>query len=204
MTQLSLRKQPSFRDATTGFPAKWRLRNERRNSILMTRHYPDLGSNSDWLKICFHQSEVLPRSGLWRKSKSISAGTQSSSLYGGVHVQVMEWNTLYKTQGSYRASIFSNFPDLKKVLKMEIKSEKIVKKSCIEFFSKLQQIVLYKWHVFVLVKSYLISPVCLQPIVLLITALFDNLESRKRNYCFGKKSGKVLNLFPGICAEDER
>ena len=45
---------------------------------------------------------------------------------------------------------------------------------------------------FVLVKSYLISPVCLQPIMkkavflrflrsLLITDLFDNLESRK-NY----------------------
>ena len=35
----SLRKQPTFGDATTGFPAKWRLRNERRNSILMTRHW---------------------------------------------------------------------------------------------------------------------------------------------------------------------
>ena len=44
----SLRKQPTFGDATTGFPTKWRLRNERRNSILMTRHYPDLGSASDW------------------------------------------------------------------------------------------------------------------------------------------------------------
>ena len=44
----SLRKQPTFGDATTGFPAKWRLRNERRNSILMTCHYPDLGSASDW------------------------------------------------------------------------------------------------------------------------------------------------------------
>ena len=44
----SLRKQPTFGDATTDFPAKWRLRNERRNSILMTRHYPDLGSTSDW------------------------------------------------------------------------------------------------------------------------------------------------------------
>ena len=39
-----------------GFPAKWRQRNERRNSILMTRHYPDLGSASDWLLICFSQS----------------------------------------------------------------------------------------------------------------------------------------------------
>ena len=44
----SLRKQPTFGDATTVFPAKWRLRNECRNSILMTRHYPDLGSASDW------------------------------------------------------------------------------------------------------------------------------------------------------------
>ena len=34
----SLRKQPTFRDPNTGFPAKWRLRNERRNSILMTCH----------------------------------------------------------------------------------------------------------------------------------------------------------------------
>ena len=44
----SLRKQTKFRDATTGFPAKWLLRNERRNSILMTRHTPDMGSASDW------------------------------------------------------------------------------------------------------------------------------------------------------------
>ena len=44
----SLIKQPTFGDATTGFAAKWRLQNERRNSILMARHYPDLGSASDW------------------------------------------------------------------------------------------------------------------------------------------------------------
>ena len=49
----SLRIQPTFGDSSTGFPAKWRLRNERKNSILMTRHYSDLGSASDWLKICF-------------------------------------------------------------------------------------------------------------------------------------------------------
>jgi len=30
------------------FPCEMHLRNERRNSILMTRHYPDLGSGSDW------------------------------------------------------------------------------------------------------------------------------------------------------------
>ena len=45
----SLRKHPILRDVTTGFPAKWRLRNEPRNSILMTCHYPDLVSASDWL-----------------------------------------------------------------------------------------------------------------------------------------------------------
>ena len=62
----SLRKQPTLGDATTGFPAKWRLRNERRNSILMTRHYSDLGSASDWLNQIptrHDQSEALPRSG---------------------------------------------------------------------------------------------------------------------------------------------
>ena len=62
-----LRKQPTFREATTGLPVKWRLRNERRNSILMTRHFPDLGSASDWLeKIPFYtwndQSKAQPRS----------------------------------------------------------------------------------------------------------------------------------------------
>ena len=48
-SNVSLRKQLTFGDATTGYPAKWRLRNKRRNSILMTRHCPDLGSASDWL-----------------------------------------------------------------------------------------------------------------------------------------------------------
>ena len=36
--------------ATTVFPKKWRLRNERGNSILMTCHYSALGGASDWLK----------------------------------------------------------------------------------------------------------------------------------------------------------
>ena len=61
------RKQPTFRYATSGFPAKWRLRNERKNSILMMRHNPDLGSASDcFFFFCFNQSEALPRSGRWR------------------------------------------------------------------------------------------------------------------------------------------
>ena len=43
-----MRKQPTFHDATTGFPAKKRLKNEFRNSILMTCHHPELGSASNW------------------------------------------------------------------------------------------------------------------------------------------------------------
>ena len=61
-----LRNQPSFGDNINGFPAKRRLRNERKNSIVMTRHYPDLGGASDWLNQIFtrhDQSEALPRSG---------------------------------------------------------------------------------------------------------------------------------------------
>ena len=55
----SLRKQPTFGEAATGFPTKWRLRNERRNSILMTRHYPDLGSASDWLNQISHMAQPI-------------------------------------------------------------------------------------------------------------------------------------------------
>ena len=44
----TLKKLPTFHDATISFCTKWRLRNDRRNSILMTRHYPDLGRASDW------------------------------------------------------------------------------------------------------------------------------------------------------------
>ena len=55
----SQRKQPTFGDATTGFLAKWRLRNELRNSILMTRHYPDMGRASDWLNQISHVAQPI-------------------------------------------------------------------------------------------------------------------------------------------------
>ena len=44
--------------STRGFPAKWRLRNKRGNSILMTRHYPDPGCASDWS--CLKESLIRP------------------------------------------------------------------------------------------------------------------------------------------------
>ena len=45
----SLRKQPTFHDATTGFPTNSSTREIPR----MTRHYADLGNASDWLKQIF-------------------------------------------------------------------------------------------------------------------------------------------------------
>ena len=45
----SMWKTADISDAISGFPAKWHLGNERRNSILMTCRYPDLGSALDWL-----------------------------------------------------------------------------------------------------------------------------------------------------------
>ena len=62
--EVSLRLwQQTFGNATTGFPAKWRLRNERRHSmaIMMTRHYPDLGSASDWLNQIFQAARPIRR-----------------------------------------------------------------------------------------------------------------------------------------------
>ena len=58
-----LRKQPTFRDATHHWliPAKWRLRNKHRNSIPMTRHYPDLGRtvvSSKW-NFCTRLSDII-------------------------------------------------------------------------------------------------------------------------------------------------
>ena len=50
---LTQRKKLILHDAqyvTPDFLAKWRLRNERRNSILMTCHNPDLSSIFHWLK----------------------------------------------------------------------------------------------------------------------------------------------------------
>ena len=48
-----LRKLLTFRNITTGFPAKWRLRNEQTNCILMTCHHSDLIGccAAEWLKI---------------------------------------------------------------------------------------------------------------------------------------------------------
>ena len=69
----NLSKRPTFREVTNGFPTKWRLRNDCRNSLLMTCHYPDLGSASDCLKICFNQPEALTTSNLWMIRTSLQS-----------------------------------------------------------------------------------------------------------------------------------
>ena len=53
---LSLARENSQHLATLplSFPAKCRLRSERKSSVLMTRHYPDPGSASDWLNQISH------------------------------------------------------------------------------------------------------------------------------------------------------
>ena len=80
-----LRKDPTFRHATTGFAAKWRLRNERRNSILMTPYYPDIGTSTAlfgyWHVISMEFLRSFPRRHFfagkaewwrWRKSAASS------------------------------------------------------------------------------------------------------------------------------------
>lgn len=54
---ISVGKQPLFRNVT-GFLVKWRLRIERRNSLLMTCHYLNLSSASDWS--CWVRNLHLP------------------------------------------------------------------------------------------------------------------------------------------------
>ena len=84
-----------LRDATTGpspSPAKWLLRNESRNSILTTCHYPDLGSTSDWLKnISLAAPPVTSITQIWvvrRRQYGISAFISQTSFNGETHDDV--------------------------------------------------------------------------------------------------------------------
>ena len=91
-------------------------------------------------------------------------------------------------------NLSSNFPELEKVWKMEIKSGKMVKSVFFFVYSKLQQVLIRSEMFSVLVKYYSILPVrflCLY----WSPKVSDNLESGKRNYCFGEKSGKSLEFW---------
>ena len=55
------RKQPTFCDATSGFPMKICLRNGCVNSVLMSLHHSDLGRASDWLKQIYNAAPLIRR-----------------------------------------------------------------------------------------------------------------------------------------------
>ena len=97
------------------------------------------------------------------------------------------------------------FQTWKKSEKQRWSLEKMVKGlQCFFFFWKLQH-VLYKWNIFWLVKSYSIlgsfaahHEKSFVPAFFRVSIdhlqVFDNCESGKWNYCFGKTLGKVLNF----------
>ena len=66
LVESSLRKQTTFRHSSTGFPVKWRLRNERKNSIhwrgVTTQNWVVLLIGRAAWEISFNQSEALLRS----------------------------------------------------------------------------------------------------------------------------------------------
>ena len=83
----SLRKQPSGHLATlllVSPPKKSRLGNERRNFILMKRHYPYLGSASDWLNHVSHAARpIKSTTQIWvvtRHQYGISASISQTSF----------------------------------------------------------------------------------------------------------------------------
>ena len=86
MVSGSLRKKPTFHHATTGLPAKWRLGNECRNSRVITHHYPDLGSASDWLKLISRAARPIRSTiQIWvvtRHRYGISALVSQTSFHG--------------------------------------------------------------------------------------------------------------------------
>ena len=91
-----------------------------------------------------------------------------------------------------------------KVWKMEIKSEQMVKSVDVFFFQSYNKCFKGEFLFFILVKSYSISPVCLQRtwkklcfFVFKVSTdhLFDNLESEKRNIIvLGKSPENVLEF----------
>ena len=87
--RVSLRKQSTFRDATTGthwFPREMTSEKRVRNSILGTCHYPVLGSATDWLKKIFHAARpTTSTTQIWvvtRHQYGISALVSQTSFRG--------------------------------------------------------------------------------------------------------------------------
>ena len=84
----------TFGDATTAFSVKSRLRKDRRNSILMTRQYPGMGSVSDWLKQISRAARTIRNTThtwvLTRHQYRISALVSQTSFRGKTSGRVVE------------------------------------------------------------------------------------------------------------------
>ena len=80
------------------------LRNERRNSILMTRHYPDLGSASDWLNQISHTARpIRSTTHIWvvtRHQYGISALVSQTSFRGETSGSVVKCRLFYQVRAS--------------------------------------------------------------------------------------------------------
>ena len=115
----ALRKQSTFGEATSGFLAKWRLRNERRNSVLMTCNYQDLGSTSNG----FWWDEAIFQPIRSTHDPDLGSDTTSEVIFAGKLVLLLliyswgagreVWNRVYmiapvKKFGRVRLS--TNFP----------------------------------------------------------------------------------------------
>ena len=115
-------KQPTFRDAKTGFPTQWRcLRNERRNFKLVTCHgqiWVVLLIGRAAREICFNQSEALLISGYWHvismeflrsfrgetSVKVVNCGLFSQISVYAVHKMFQKRNTANVNVSSSRSS----------------------------------------------------------------------------------------------------
>ena len=158
----SLRKQPTFGEATTGFPAKWRPRNKGRNSILMTRHYPDLGNASDWLNQISNTARPIRRTTqIWvvtRHQYGISAFVSQTSFGGKTSGSVA------KCRLFFQASDFLNKRQMRKLLAGY--RGRLLQDIFLDFYSlkspflgfRVRQDIgqISSWKVFLLVKIYLL------------------------------------------------
>ena len=99
---------------TTGFPAKWRLRDERINAILMTWRYTDLGSESDWSgKFASASQKHYPNCALF--SDVISRGNQwwrrqTSAVFLAVGISIRLAPKLLKLLATPPAKNNTNLP----------------------------------------------------------------------------------------------
>ena len=84
-------------------PAKWRLRNEGRNSILMTRHYPNLGSvaSSVW-NFCtrYFAGNYRWRHGMLAVSSGLQVKRSSVFLQSTMIWMPRQWRCLHNSEKS--------------------------------------------------------------------------------------------------------